>query len=99
MCAPQGTGSADVTIKTPDKKPTSIAEPMGDAPKPTGSANNFGFSVLPPKDSPDITDQAVRARRMAQALQLLSGRGRKQSFLGGNYDSDTLGAGSILGGS
>jgi hypothetical protein len=47
---------------------------------------------------PDLTDQAVQARKMAQATQLLSGNGRKQSFLGGDYSSSSLGGGSILGG-
>lgn len=47
---------------------------------------------------PDLTDSRVRARRMAQTLSLMSGRGRKQSFLGGDYSADELGGGSMLGG-
>ncbi len=96
MCSPDSTA----TIKTPDSKPTRINQPMGDAPKPTGTANNFGFSAIPPADAPDLTDKVVRSKRLAQALQLTAGRGRKQSFLGGgDYGSTPLGGGSILGGS
>lgn len=45
---------------------------------------------------PDLTDQVVRARRMAQTLQLMSGRGRKASFLNGDYGSSDLGGGGML---
>lgn len=47
---------------------------------------------------PDFTDEKVRARRMAQTNALMSGRGRKQSFLGGDYSAENLGGGSMLGG-
>lgn len=45
---------------------------------------------------PDLTDQAARARRMSQTVQLLSGRGRKASFLNGDYGSSDLGGGGML---
>lgn len=56
-----------------------------------------GFTVKPPADAPDVTSQALQARKAAQALAILNGRGRKQSFLGGDYANPAQG-GSILGG-
>jgi hypothetical protein len=45
--------------------------------------NPIGFGITPPPDAPDFTSMALKQRRAAQSLQLLSGRGRAQSFLGG----------------
>jgi hypothetical protein len=45
--------------------------------------NLLGFSVAPPPAAPDLTEQALKARRTSQMMQLLSGRGRRQAFMGG----------------
>jgi hypothetical protein len=42
--------------------------------------NPLGFSVMPPADAPDLTSQVVKQRKAAQALMLLSGRGRAYAF-------------------
>lgn len=47
-----------------------------------GSYNPPKAPVLPPPP-PDIADAAVRAAGQAQINQLLQGRGRQSTFLGG----------------
>jgi hypothetical protein len=61
-----------------------------------GTLTTGDISGLP--KAPDATDAAVQAKKMQAALAIMSGRGRKQSFLGGAYDNSSLGGGSILGG-
>jgi len=79
--------------------PKAVAAPLEKEIKATYDKNTTDFAKANAETmAPDFTDQAVRARRMAQTLQLMSGRGRKQSFLGGDYGAETLGGGSMLGG-
>jgi uncharacterized protein YegP (UPF0339 family) len=40
---------------------------------------------------PDLTDKAAQARKMSQALSGISGRGRRQSMMNGEYDDSMLG--------
>jgi hypothetical protein len=40
---------------------------------------------------PDLTDAAAQSRKMSQALQLATGRGRRASMLNGEYDDSMLG--------
>ncbi len=49
---------------------------------PTDSAGNPVGGGAPPADAPDLTDKLVRQKRAAQALMVLSGRGRA-STMGG----------------
>jgi hypothetical protein len=42
--------------------------------------NPLGFSVAPPADAPDLTSKVVQQKKAAQALMLLSGRGRAYAF-------------------
>jgi hypothetical protein len=69
-------GSTDVTVKTPDSKPTGFKEKMGDPEPFISDGRNYGFAALPPPDPPDITDDLVRRRRASQAMALMLGRGR-----------------------
>jgi hypothetical protein len=39
---------------------------------------------------PDLTDKAAQARKMSQALSLVSGRGQRQSMINGEYDDSML---------
>lgn len=39
---------------------------------------------------PDLTDQMAQARKRSQAMQLVSGRGRRASMMNGEYDDSML---------
>lgn len=89
IAAATGNGRADSSAKVDKTTATGT---------PTGSLNNFGFSVMPPADPPDLTDQLVKQRRATALTSLLGSSSRSQSFLGGGSGSGSLGGGSILGG-
>lgn len=40
---------------------------------------------------PDLTDQMAQARKKSQAMQLVTGRGRRASMMNGEYDDSMLG--------
>lgn len=46
-------------------------------------SNPLGFAIKPPDAPIDWTSEAVKQRRASQQLMLLSGRGRREAFLGG----------------
>lgn len=106
MCIDGGLAEGKVTGNTPLEKDKNRAWATGKAPPtPSTSAaaymqkylqerdpkNPLGFSVAPPPNAPDFTDGALKQRRAAQSLMLLSGRGRRQAFLGQGYGPSALG--------
>jgi hypothetical protein len=62
----------------PEAKPTESAAAYVAKNGPVGRGS--GFSIMPPAEAPDVTDKVLKAKRMATALKMLSGRGRKAAF-------------------
>ena len=71
---------------------------------PKGSAAEKEFKKLNPLDDTpmtELTDEALRKRRSAEMLRLISGQGRKSTFLTGPTGLSTLptlGKSTLLGG-
>lgn len=103
MCIPEETGEGlkaalnpwgghreSMDIKAADAAKAKTASDLAN--------RTYGFGIAPPEAAPDVTDTKVRARKYAQAMQLMSGRGRKETFMGAEGMGDYKVGRSMLGG-
>lgn len=57
-----------------------------------------GFTLKPPDEAPDATDELLQKRRASQATSLMLGRGRKSTMPGANYSDLQVGKTKLFGG-
>lgn len=106
MC---GAADSEATIKgnTTLEQEKKIRKDAGKA-EPTASdsaaaavakaQSTLGFSIGPPGAAPDLTDELLRKRRASELTSALTGRGRRDSMLGGGDINRASRTNSILGG-